>query len=132
MPKLKDMKKAELEQVAEGFAVDLEDAKTKAQILARLEDEGVTDEVVGSTEEGKADEAVAEPVAEKKVVKAGDPDAVIVYMRKANPTYEIFGHKFTKQHPYVAMSETDAQDIFDAEPRGFSIATPAQAKEYYS
>lgn len=131
MPKLESMKKADLEQVAEGFAVDLDGAKTKAQILARLEEEGVTDEAVSSTEEGQAD-APVEPVAEKKAIKPGDAGVLIVYMRKSNPTYEIFGHKFTKQHPYVAMSEKDAQEIFDAEPRGFSIATPAQAQEYYS
>jgi hypothetical protein len=53
-------------------------------------------------------------------------------MLKANPTYEIRGHRFTRDHPYVAMSEDDAQEIFDMEPRGFAVATPKEVQGYYS
>lgn len=135
MPKkLADLKKAELEELAEGFAVDLDGATTKAKIIDRLQEEGVTDAVLAATDKGEGDSAVADTSAEPAEKKAPlkPENTVIVYMRKANPTYEIFGHKFTQAHPYVPMSEEDAQEIFDAEPRGFSIATPAQAKEYYS
>lgn len=132
--KLADLKKAELEELADGFAVDLEDANTKAKIIERLKEEGVTDDVLASTDAGQpvSDDSDEPATAAPKKAPVKPEDQVIVYMRKANPTYEIFGHRFTKQHPYVAMSEDDAQAIFDAEPRGFSIATPAQAKEYYS
>jgi hypothetical protein len=57
---------------------------------------------------------------------------VLVKMERENYTYEIYGHMFTKEHPYIAMSSEDAQLIFDHDPRGFRIATPNEVKEYYS
>lgn len=125
---LKDKKVAELREIAEAFAVDLDGVSKKADILARLEEEGVTDQILGEFEDAEqVDETPA--VAVKK---APEGPQVLVKMNKANPTYEIRGHTFTATHPYVAMSEEDAQDLFDLEPRGFAIATPKEVKEYYS
>lgn len=136
MPKkLSDLKKDELVQLAEGFAVDLEEhgAKTKAQIIKALNDEAITDDVLASTEEHAGEPEASESTEpEPKKAPVSREDTVVVFMQKANPTYELFGHKFTKAHPYVAMSADDAQEIFDFEPRGFRVATPAEVKEYYS
>jgi hypothetical protein len=41
------------------------------------------------------------------------------------------GKTFTKDHPFVAMSQSDAQKIFDKE-EGFRLATPTEVKEFYS
>jgi hypothetical protein len=41
------------------------------------------------------------------------------------------GHTFTKEHPFVAMKEDDAQAIFDKED-GFRIATPKEVQEFYN
>jgi hypothetical protein len=126
---LEKKKVAELREIAEAFAVELDGATKKADILARLVEEGVTDEVLGQFEDAEHVEAEVEAPAPKKV--AAGPQ-VLVKMLKANPTYEIRGHRFTSEHPYVAMSEDDAQDIFDLEPRGFAVATPKEVQEYYS
>lgn len=126
---LKNKKVAELREIADAFAVDLEGITKKADIIAALEDEGVTDATLAQFEDAEnVDEGPEE--APVKAKPAGP--SVLVKMEKANPTYEIRGHRFTSDHPYVAMSEEDAQDIFDLEPRGFRIATPNEVKEYYS
>jgi hypothetical protein len=125
---LKDKKVAELREIAEAFAVDLDGITKKADIIAALEEEGVNDSHLQEFEE--AEHVEQEPVS-TPVKKSAGPE-VLVKMEKANPTYEIRGYKFTKSHPYVAMGEEDAQEIFDLEPRGFRIATPNEVKEYYS
>jgi hypothetical protein len=41
------------------------------------------------------------------------------------------GVTFTKEHPFVAVSEDIAQEIFDKE-EGFRLASPREVQEYYS
>ena len=45
--------------------------------------------------------------------------------------YETNGFTFTREHPYVAMGDWQAQRIFDEE-EGFRPATPKEIQEYYS
>jgi hypothetical protein len=52
-------------------------------------------------------------------------------MTRANFRYDILGYTFTKEHPFMAMKEEDAQKIFDME-EGFRLATPREAQEFYS
>jgi hypothetical protein len=52
-------------------------------------------------------------------------------MTRQNGTYEVRGHKFTKVHPFLPVSEDDANYILD-NIEGFKIATPREAEEYYS
>ena len=126
---LSKMKVAELREVAEAFGVEHE-GLNKASLLAQLAEEGVTEEVYAQytgVEEEK--EVISTPAP---AVKRDTDASVLVFMNRANPTFEIKGHRFTKQHPYVAMSSDEAQEIFDYDPRGFRIATPNEVKEYYS
>ena len=51
-------------------------------------------------------------------------------MTRANARYDILKHTFTKDHPFVAMSEDDAQKIFDKE-EGFRLATPKEVQDFY-
>ena len=60
-----------------------------------------------------------------------DKDSVLVRMTRANFRYDIMGYTFTKEHPFVAMKEEDAQEIFDRE-EGFRMATPREVQEYYN
>jgi len=123
---LSTMKVAELRAVAEEFGVDVSQSKTKALLLAQLAEEGVTDEVFASLSKGT--EKVGILAATPRESEEGD---VLVSMTRANPTFEVLGYKFTKEHPYVAMSPGDAQSIFDSE-FGFRTASPNEVKEYYS
>ena len=66
---------------------------------------------------------------EQKIMKV--TNQVLVKMERNNHSYETMGAVFTQEHPFVAMSETDAQKIFDTQ-EGFRLATPREAQEYYA
>jgi Holliday junction resolvase len=125
------LKVAELKVIATDFAVDTENLKNKKDIIAALSEEGVTWEVYQSTLE-----AIEEATEEIEILPKFDPkaqpeDTVLVRMTRENMRYDIHGHTFTKDHPFVAMSEEDAQTIFDSE-EGFRLATPKEVQDFYN
>ena len=128
------LKVAELKKIAEDFAVDVEGLKNKTEIIAALSEEGVTFSVYEKTVKKLEDEAEVEA---QEVLPRFDPkkdqarDEVLVRMTRPNMRYDILGRTFTKEHPFVAMKEEDAQKIFDVE-EGFRLATPKEAQEFYS
>lgn len=128
------LKVSELKQIAEDFAVDTENLKNKADIIAALAEEGVSYAVYEKTLKNIEDEAEVES---QEVLPKFDPkkdqaaDTVLVRMTRPNFRYDIMGYTFTKDHPFIAMNETDAQKIFDVE-EGFRLATPREAQEFYS
>jgi hypothetical protein len=129
------LKVAELRKVAEDFAVDTDGLKSKADLIAALAEEGVTWSVYQKTI--KDIEEAAEEFAEtEEILPRFDPNAqpentVLVRMTRENFRYDIAGYTFTKDHPFVAMIEDDAQKIFDKE-EGFRLATPKEVQEYYA
>jgi hypothetical protein len=77
-------------------------------------------------------EVESEEVLPKYDPKKDQPEnTVLVRMTRPNYRYDILGFTFTKEHPFIAMQETDAQKIFDVE-EGFRLATPREAQEFYS
>jgi hypothetical protein len=52
-------------------------------------------------------------------------------MTRENFRFDIIGFTFTKEHPFIAMTEENAQEIFDKE-EGFRLATPKEVQEYYN
>jgi hypothetical protein len=128
------LKVAELKKIAEDFAVDTDGLKNKADIIAALAEEGVTFSVYEKTIK-KVDEDLE--VEAQEVLPRFDPkkdqpqDTVLVRMTRPNYRYDIMGFTFTKEHPFIAMKEEDAQKIFDVE-EGFRLATPKEAQEFYS
>jgi hypothetical protein len=126
------LKIAELKQVAEDFGVDIESLKSKTDIIAALSEEGVTWAVYSKTLKD-VDDAKEEievlPKFDPK--KEQDKDSVLVRMTRANFRYDTMGYTFTKDHPFVAMSEDQAQAIFDKE-EGFRLATPKEAQDFYN
>lgn len=126
------MKVAELKKIAEDFAVSTEGLKNKADIIAALSEEGVTFAIYAKTVDIKEDEAeMIEEEVLPKSDKTQSADNVLVRMTRANFRYDIMGYTFTKDHPFVAMKEEDAQKIFDVE-EGFRLATPREAQEFYN
>jgi hypothetical protein len=127
------LKVAELKKIAEDFAVETEGLKNKADVIAALAEEGVTYAVYAKTLEKLEDlEEEAEEVLPRfDPKKSQSKDDVLVRMTRANFRYDILGYTFTKEHPFIAMKEEDAQKIFDME-EGFRLATPREAQEYYS
>lgn len=126
------LKVAELKQIAEDFAVDVADQKGKKDIIAALAEEGVTWAIYQKSkaiEEEELEMNETLPKAAPKSVK--EEDMVLVKMNRANFSYEIMGHRFTKEHPFIAMDKDTAQAIFDKE-EGFVLATPAEVQEFYN
>lgn len=128
------LKIAEIKKIAEDFAVDLDGLKGKADIIAALSDEGVTWSVYQKTIkdiEDSIEEDEYEVIPKPNFKKEDLTEKVLVRMTRANFRYDIMGQTFTKDHPFVAMSEEDAQEIFDKE-EGFRLATPKEVQEYYN
>lgn len=125
------LKVKELQSIATEFAVDTEGLKNKQDIIAAMAEEGVTWDVYQATIK-----EVAENTEEIEILPKFNPktdiaaDSVLVRMTRANVRYDIMGHTFTKDHPFVAMSEDQAQRIFDKEG-GFRLATPKEVQEFY-
>ena len=125
------LKVAELKTIAEDFAVETEGLKNKQDIIAALAEEGVTYELYAKTlkdVEDAKEEVEILPVFDPKAERT--EDTVLVRMTRANFRYDILGHTFTQDHPFVAMHKDAAQEIFDIE-EGFRLATPKEVQDYY-
>jgi hypothetical protein len=125
------LKVAELKTIAEDFAVDTEGLKNKKDIIAALAEEGVTYSVYAKTLQNLEEAAEEIEILPKFDPKAQPEDTVLVRMTRANFRYDIHGYTFTNDHPFVAMSEEDAQKIFDTE-EGFRLATPKEVQDFYN
>lgn len=128
------LKVSELKKIAEDFAVDTDGLKNKADIIAALSEEGVTWSVYQQTIkkiENDAEDMSQEVLPRFDPKKEYGEDMVLVKMDRANFRYDIMGHTFTKEHPFVAMSRESAQAIFDKE-EGFRLATPKEVQEFYN
>jgi hypothetical protein len=127
------LKVTELKKIAEDFAVETDGLKNKADIIAALAEEGVTFAVYEKTLKSIEDEDVVES---EEILPKFDPkkdtakDQLLVRMTRPNFRYDILGYTFTKEHPFVAMKEEDAQKIFDKE-EGFRLATPKEVQDFY-
>jgi hypothetical protein len=128
------LKVSELKKIADDFGVEIEKLKSKADIIAALSEEGVTWSVYDKTTKALEDEAedISEEVLPKFDHKKDQAeDTVLVRMDRANFRYDILGHTFTREHPFVAMNKDQAQAIFDKE-EGFRLATPKEVQEFYN
>jgi hypothetical protein len=128
------LKVSELKKIADDFGVEIENLKSKADIIAALSEEGVTWSVYDKTTKALEDEA--EDISEEALPKFDHKkdqteDTVLVRMDRANFRYDILGHTFTREHPFVAMNKDQAQAIFDKE-EGFRLATPKEVQEFYN
>jgi hypothetical protein len=128
-----DLKITELRKIADSFGVETEGSKTKTEVIALLEEEGISYAMYDkfNTSE-KAEIEISEvekKKREKKIMKTSE--AVLVKMDRDNHSYSTSGYTFTQEHPFVAMSESEAQSIFDA-LEGFRLATPREVQEYYA
>ena len=124
-----DLKISDLRKVADTFGVDAKEAKTKQEIVALLEEEGVTYQMYSQLNSNEKVELEVPKKKENKMPKT--QSSVLVKMERGNHSYQTIGYTFTNTHPFVAMSESDAQRIFDTQ-EGFRLATPREAQEFYA
>jgi len=126
------LKVSELKEIADDFGVDVEGLKGKANIIAAMADEGVTWALYSKSNKDKAEAAEEIEILPKfDPKKKIEQDEVLVRMTRQNVRYDIQGFTFTREHPFVAMSNKKAQAIFDKED-GFRIATPKEVQDFYS
>jgi hypothetical protein len=126
------LKLSEIKKIAEDFGVDIQALKSKNDIIASLAEEGVTWSIYQKTIkdiEDNKEEIEVLPRFDAK--KSQDKDSVLVRMERANHRYDAMGFTFTSTHPFVAMSEEEAQAIFDRE-EGFRLATPKEVQDFYN
>lgn len=128
--KLNTLKVSELKVVAEEYGVDITDAKNKADILAALAEEGVTDELLDNLSNVQKEE-LPPPPAFAGAEELEDSEMTLVKMERMNKSYQTHGYEFSQEHPFVAMPMATAMKIFDSQ-QGFRLATPSEAKEFYS
>jgi hypothetical protein len=120
----------ELKKVAESFGIDVPEKATKQSVILALQDEGISYDMYEKFSGSEQVELEA-PVKPAKKIKLDKVNSVLVRMDRANPSYSTFGYTFTQEHPFIAMSEEDAQRVFDNE-NGFRPATPREAQEFYN
>ena len=126
------LKVSELKKVAEDFGVEVSGLKSKTDVIAALAEEGVTWAVYAKTiKDIDEDKEEIEVLPKFDPKKEQDKDSVLVRMTRENFRYDIMGYTFTKDHPFVAMKEKDAQLIFDKE-EGFRLATPKEVQDFYN
>jgi len=149
--------KEELIRTAENdFAVALseDEKKSKKLVLAAMAESGVTFEkylecnpeqrekfapveeapetpqnVVTSADVTEGTDEV-EIVTKEERPKLAAEQKWLVKMDRKNPLFEIAGHRFTSEHPYVLMSAEDAEVVLREE--GFRQAYPSEIQDYYS
>ena len=128
------LKKELLLQVAEDFAVDVDKDNTKAEIIAALEQDGVTWAMYKQAYPSELDQPDAENNDEPEGASAEfTPTAktVLMKMTRGNGTFQIRGYKFTREHPFLPVKEDDANYILE-NVEGFKIASPKEAEDFYS
>ena len=126
------LKISEIKKIAEDFAVDTDSLKSKSDIIAALAEEGVTWSVYNKTLDKMEEEDMSVEILPKFDPKAEQAEnTVLVRMTRNNFRYDIMGFTFTKEHPFIAMSNEAAQANFDKE-EGFRLATPKEVQEYYN
>jgi hypothetical protein len=126
------LKLSEIKKIAEDFGVDIQALKSKSDIIASLAEEGVTWSIYQKTIKDIDDnKEEIEVLPRFDAKKSQDKDSVLVRMERANHRYDAMGFTFTSTHPFVAMSEEQAQEIFDRE-EGFRLATPKEVQDFYN
>lgn len=137
MSELTELTKDELVAAAEQFGVEFKRAMSKADIVERLTEDGVTMELINSFKpvEDEDEEPVAEAAVEAPVVvvveEEDDEDLTLVVMIRNNGTYQVRGYTFKREHPFALVKSSDA-DYLIHQDGGFRMATPNEAREYYS
>jgi hypothetical protein len=75
-------------------------------------------------------------VAPKAAVGVQEPpnyteaEKYLVKMERENILFDNNGYRFTQEHPYALVANKDVDDVLEED--GFRLATPGEAREFYS
>lgn len=113
-----------LKEVASFFDVPVESTDKKEDIVFKLDEGGKKYSDWKKFNEREDDEPSTGPDS------IAFQSTLLLKMVRQNPTLEVYGYRFTKDHPYQVVPADDAQRIID-QYEGFAIATPAEVKSFY-
>lgn len=117
------LKLEELQKAAHLFEVPVTEDDTRKEIINKLQESGKTYAMYKRFEEpSNGDESTGQ---------VEFSSTILLKMNRQNPSFEAFGYKFTRSHPYQVMSQQDAQKIMDTYD-GFGIATPDEVRSFYN
>lgn len=115
---------AEGEAEAERVLASQSNVITASQVKAVVVEPKVT---VSDTAHGVSVELEAAPAV---VIAPAAPEVILLKMERENPSYQIRGHKFTRENPFSLVGVDDASYILE-NIEGFKQASPREAKEFY-
>lgn len=121
--RLQQLNKKELQKLANKADVVLGGDESNKEIVTKLEENGVNYEFYKKT--------VLDSIEEEDSLPLFSEKPVLLKMERKNPSFEAFGCRFTRDHPYVLLDELTAQQIIDNYD-GFRIASPKEAKAFYN
>ena len=127
----KDLKLAELKSIAEGFGVDVPLKISKVGLTLLLQEEGVSYQDYERFAGIEKEEPELEPGRKKPSLEIKSENTILVKMDRNNFSYNVVGATFSKEHPFVALPESLASEIFELHT-GFRPATPREVQEFYS
>lgn len=122
---LTSLNKEELTKLAAKADVELDGDETKNQMIAKLKENNVGYEFY---KKAFLEDDTEESEETTTLFKNSD---VLIKMERKNPTFQAYGVTFTREHPYAIVNESTAQQIID-NYEGFRLASPAEAKAFYS
>lgn len=152
---LNDINKDELQDFAEAKGVD--SSGNKADVVARLEQHGFTEDDVVAFQEGTEEPAAAEQEPEAVVpsgetaeeanarveqelgIRAGEDEArqsqdegekILIKLVGPYSSLRTKGVFFTQEHPFVPVSREVADELLESS--AFRQAHPSEAESYYS
>jgi hypothetical protein len=120
---LSSLNKEELTKLAIKADVEFDGDETKNQMIAKLKENNVGYEFYKKA-------FLEEDDVEEDSPLFSNSD-VLIKMERKNPTFQAYGVTFTREHPYAIVNESTAQEIID-NYEGFRLASPAEAKAFYS
>ena len=128
------LKLADLKQVADSFGVDIPTKISKNDLIQLLDEEGVSYQMYEQFANVEKEEVTLEPGTPARLDLTKET-SILVKMDRENFSYQVGTPQgvinFSKEHPFVALPETVAQEIFDHH-QGFRPATPREVQEFYS
>lgn len=127
--------KDELVGFADEFGVELKNSWNKRNVATAYASDGITAELIKGLTPDPVEEEDDEPAAPvvEEVAPVAEPadDLVLVKMVRPNHSYEVRGYKFTRTHPFGLVTEDDADFLIEHDG-GFTMASPKEARAYYS
>lgn len=126
----KDLKLSELKAIADSFGVEVPEKITKNAVILLLQEEGVSYQDYERFAQIEKEDAEI-PTENTPPLNLQSERSMLVKMDRQNFSYQVGPVTFTREHPFLAIPESFAQQIFD-QHEGFRPATPREVQEYYS